>query len=165
MAGLIPLKSRLLPLLFDYHRRYGTMRPANVRSAHSHQGFLQGPACPSDPRCDEIASPERSHDRASSHGGLPSLNRAAPYAVKSLVQNDYFDPYYPDSDHHSPLSKKDFRYAYQREMRFILDPEDGAPLAGGGALFVSIGSIADIAAVYDKNGQKVEGTGPNSFLA
>lgn len=112
---------------------------------------------PEEDGCLVIFDPDAFMGRA-----LPSLNRAAPYAVKSLVQNDYFDPYYPDSDHHSPLSKKDFRYAYQREMRFILDPEDGAPLAGGGALFVSIGSIADIAAVYEKTDKKSKARVPTA---
>lgn len=96
---------------------------------------------------------------------LPALNQAAPYTVKELFPNEYFDPYYPPSTSLSALVSKEMLYAYQREMRFVLDPE-GRPLMGEGeALFVKIGSIEDIAGVYGRDGAKIAGTGPNSFLA
>jgi hypothetical protein len=95
---------------------------------------------------------------------LPSLHRAAPRAEKSLFPTVYFDPYYVHRDKLSALKSKNFRYAYQREMRFVLDPVGGYPLANGGALFVEIGSIADIAGVYHHRGGKLAGAGPNQFL-
>lgn len=96
---------------------------------------------------------------------LPALMRSAPLTAKTLLQNNYFDPYHPPSDGLDPIEAKAMAYAYQREMRFVLDPEGGEPLGDGGALFVSIGSIQDIAAVYGKDGRKIEGAGPDSFLA
>jgi hypothetical protein len=49
-------------------------------------------------------------------------------------------------------------------MRFVLDPEGGTALADG-ELFVEVGSIADIAAVYARSGERISGTGPANFLA
>lgn len=96
---------------------------------------------------------------------LPALIRSAPLTTKRLLQNNYFDPYHPSSDRLDPIEAKAMVYAYQREARFVLDPEGGEPLGDGGVLFVSIGSIQDIAAVYGKDGRKIDGAGPNSFLA
>ncbi|WP_149538829.1 hypothetical protein [Siccirubricoccus phaeus] len=96
---------------------------------------------------------------------LPHLNRAAPTATKKLFPTVYFDPYHHSGERLSPIVAKEMPYAYQREMRFALDPEGGSPLAGGDALFVEIGSIEDIAAVYSPFGTKLAGTGPDSFLA
>lgn len=95
---------------------------------------------------------------------LPALNAAAPLAVKSLVQNDYFDPYHPPQGPLSAITHKDMRYASQREARFVLDPEDGPALASG-PLFVSIGSIEDYAAVYGQDGLRIAGSGPDNFWA
>lgn len=94
---------------------------------------------------------------------LPVLNEVAPFATKSLFPTTYFDPYNLDQDDLCTLKSKDFKYAYQREMRLVLDPE-GYSLAEGGPLFVKVGSIADIAAVYGKDGKKIAGVGPVSFL-
>lgn len=94
---------------------------------------------------------------------MPALNAAAPFSTKSLFPTVYFDPYNPGLQGLCPLKSKDFKYAYQREMRFVLDPEGGV-LGDGGPVFVSIGSIADIAAVYGKDGRKISGSGPDSFL-
>lgn len=96
---------------------------------------------------------------------LPKLNQAVPHAIKSLFPNEYFDPYHP----HEKLTvvrHKHFSYAYQREMRFMVDPE-GGPSSGDAlqkAFFIEIGSIEDIAAAYTPNGDRIAGTGPNSFL-
>ena len=97
---------------------------------------------------------------------LPHLNRAAPYSLKRLHQIDYFDPFYPPSERLAPLTMKDTRFAYQREWRMILDPEGNETLGGAdGILFVDIGSLADIAAVYAPDGKKIAGTGPGTFFA
>lgn len=97
---------------------------------------------------------------------LPHLMRNVPNTTKQLFPNDYIDPYFPPEDNLSPLVHKDFSYAYQREMRFVLDPEDGPPLTEvGGALFVDSAPIRDIAGVYDRDGLKVDGHGPRSFFA
>lgn len=95
---------------------------------------------------------------------LPALNATAPFALKSLTQNTYFDPYHPPAEPLSPITHKDMRYASQREARFVLDPEDGPALASG-ALFVTIGTIEGYAAVYGQDGRRIAGTGPDSFWA
>lgn len=93
---------------------------------------------------------------------MPALNAVAPFATKSLFPTVYYDPHNPTPEELCPLKSKAFKYAYQREMRFVLDPEGGT-LVDGGPLFVSIGSIADIAAVYGKDGRKISGIGPDNF--
>ncbi|TAY85035.1 hypothetical protein [Rhizobium ruizarguesonis] len=108
--------------------------------------------------CIVIFEPMKFVERA-----LPHLNRAAPHTVKSLFQNEYFDPHFPGGHKPKAMVSKEMTFAYQREMRFALDPEGGPPLADG-ALFVEIGSIKDIAAVYAATGAKIAGTGPDSFL-
>jgi len=94
---------------------------------------------------------------------LPALGPFA--AAKRLIQNNYFDPYHPPPAGVNAIEAKAVGYAYQREARFVLDPEGGPPLAGGGPFFLSIGSIEDIAAVYGRDGAKTAGTGPVTFLA
>lgn len=95
---------------------------------------------------------------------LPHLNREAPNAVKSLFPNDYFDQYFLSNHKLRAMVSKEMAFAYQREMRFALDPEGGPALANGD-LFVDIGSLEDIAAVYTSSGQRVSGIGPDSFIA
>lgn len=96
---------------------------------------------------------------------LPHLNRAAPLSEKLLYQIEYYDTFHPPSQLLAPLTMKDTRFAYQREWRMILDPGDREVLADGGALFVDIGSIADIAGVYTPDGARIAGSGPDTFLA
>ena len=93
---------------------------------------------------------------------LPALGPFA--AAKRLIQNNYFDPYHPPPAGVNAIEAKAVGYAYQREARFVLDPEGGPPLAGGGPFFLSIGSIEDIAAVYGRDGAKTAGTGPVNDL-
>lgn len=114
---------------------------------------------PTEDACLIILEPDAFIRRA-----LPVLNDAVPLATKSLFPTDYYDPHHLDRAL-STVRSKDFRYAYQREMRLVLDPEGGGPLAGGGPLFVRIGSIADIAGVYSPDGRKLAGAGPDRFLA
>ena len=96
---------------------------------------------------------------------IPFLNSAAPLSEKRLNQVDYYDAYHPPSDQIDPLTMKDIRFAYQREFRMILDPGDREVLGGGGVLWVDIGSIEDIAGVYGKDGRRITGSGPETFLA
>ena len=84
-------------------------------------------------------------------------------ARKELFPNQYIDPYFRGAHKFSPLVSKKMSFAYQREMRFVLDPEAGAPLADSD-LFVEIGPLADIAAVYAPTGERISGTGPDNFL-
>lgn len=94
----------------------------------------------------------------------PKLNRAAPRATKSLFPTEYFDSHFAPFKRPSALISKHYSYAYQREMRLVLDPEGGPSLASGD-LFVEVGSIADIAAVYSRDGKRIAGSGPATFLA
>ena len=95
---------------------------------------------------------------------LPHLNRVAPLSEKLLYQIEYYDAFHPPSQRLAPLTMKDTRFAHQREFRMILDPGDREVLAGGGDLYLDIGSIADIAGVYSPDGTRIAGTGPESFL-
>jgi hypothetical protein len=94
---------------------------------------------------------------------LPHLNRIAPDATKSLFPNDYFDPYFLGNHKLNAMASKEMAFAYQREMRFSIDPEGGPPLADGD-LYVDIGSLEDIAAVYAGCGEKISGAGPEFFM-
>jgi hypothetical protein len=76
----------------------------------------------------------------------------------------YYDLYHPPRGEISPVSMKEMRFAYQRELRFVADPGRGLALAEE-AFTMTIGSIQDIAAVYDPKGNRIVGMGPNSFLA
>lgn len=96
---------------------------------------------------------------------LPQLSRIARFANKLLFPTTYFDPYYLDSDELTVIKSKNFRYAYQREMRFVLDPGNSASITRENHVFVTIGTIADIAAVYSRDGKKIAGIGPPSYLA
>jgi hypothetical protein len=96
---------------------------------------------------------------------LPVLNKIAPLVVKSLFPTDYFDPYYVGQNGLSAVRSKDFRYAYQREMRFVLDPEGRPVFSNRDPAWAEIGTIEDIAAVYSRTGEKLSGIGPNNFLA
>jgi hypothetical protein len=77
---------------------------------------------------------------------------------------DYYDVYHPSSSDISPVTMKTIRFAYQRELRFILDPGHGAAIAERD-YFIDIGSLEDIAAVYGTDGRRIAGAGPDSFLA
>jgi hypothetical protein len=97
----------------------------------------------------------------------PKLNLAAPFATKQLLSNEYYDPYHRPPEAISPVQHKHFSYGYQREMRFLVDPE-GRPLsksAPEGPFFIDVGSIEDIAAAYNPAGGLILGSGPESFLA
>jgi len=95
---------------------------------------------------------------------LPHLCRAAPTSMKDLFPVEYRDPHHPEG-RPSPLRCKDMVFALQREMRFVLDPGGRFVLGGGEALFVDAGSLADIAAVYSPSGERIAGSGPNTYLA
>ena len=75
----------------------------------------------------------------------------------------YYDIYHPPRRDISPLTMKEMRFAYQREVRIVLDPGHREAIANG-AFTIGIGSIEDIAAIYTPDGRCVAGTGPDSFL-
>ncbi|MFM0716703.1 hypothetical protein PQQ73_10205 [Paraburkholderia strydomiana] len=114
---------------------------------------------PENDGCLVIFEPHKFVQRA-----LPELTRIARFAKKSLCPVDYFDPYYLDSRDLAVVQSKDFRYAYQREMRFVLDPGIASAISDGNHVFANIGTIEDIAAIYSREGEKLAGTGPSSFL-
>lgn len=115
---------------------------------------------PTEDGCIVIFEPNTFVQRA-----LSPLITIAPTARKLLFPTDYFDPYYPCQDALSTIKSKDFSYAYQREMRFVLDPESSRWFGNDKEIFIEIGSIADIAGVYTRGGRKLAGVGPDSFLA
>ncbi|MFM0302678.1 hypothetical protein PQQ99_21390 [Paraburkholderia sediminicola] len=115
---------------------------------------------PENDGCLVIFEPHKFVQRA-----LPELSRIAQFSEKSLLPVDYFDPYYLDSRELTAVKSKDFRYAYQREMRFVLDPGGGPAISHENHVFANIGKIEDIAAIYSREGKKLAGTGPSSFLA
>lgn len=100
------------------------------------------------------------------HRALPHILKVAPETRVSTVQNTYFDPYYPPREGLQAIKSKSMAYAYQREVRFVVDPE-GFPvtLAADGCLYPTMDSIEDIAGVYGRDGRKIAGAGPDSFLA
>ena len=76
----------------------------------------------------------------------------------------YFDPYDLQSDDALPASmEKDFVFGYQRELRLCLGSP--MPVERGEPMFLTAGSLADIAGLYDVNGGKLAGAGPETYLA
>jgi len=114
---------------------------------------------PSDDACIIIHDPEAFVRQA-----LKPLIALAPRAAKELFPVEYYDPWYPPAETLSPLRAKEHRYAFQQEMRFVLDPEAGPDLAAGDALFAEVGSLTAIAGLYDRDGRKIAGAGPATFL-
>lgn len=106
-----------------------------------------------------IFDPEEFRRRAG-----PVIGSALPRVHSSVAVVNYYDTYHPSSVDISPVMMKVMRFAYQRELRFILDPGHGDAIADKD-YFIDIGSIKDIAAVYGTDGRKIAGTGPDNFLA
>jgi hypothetical protein len=93
-----------------------------------------------------------------------ALAKAQPHVLGRIAVVDYYDVYHPPGPDISPVTMKAMRFAYQRELRFVLDPGRGAAIAES-AYFMNIGPIADIAGVYGGDGRRIAGTGPDSYLA
>ncbi|MEL7685489.1 hypothetical protein AAG594_14215 [Citromicrobium bathyomarinum] len=93
-----------------------------------------------------------------------ALAAALPDVVGRIAIVDYYDVYHPPRSAISPVTMKSMEFANQRELRFVLDPGRGALIAEN-AYFLTVGSIADIAAIYGSDGRRIAGTGPTSFLA
>jgi hypothetical protein len=74
----------------------------------------------------------------------------------------YYDVYHPPRRDISPVTMKTMRFAYQRELRIVLDPGHSEPIADC-AYTVEIGAIKDIAGVYSAQGHLVAGSGPARF--
>lgn len=76
----------------------------------------------------------------------------------------YFDPYDFQPDDALPASmEKDFVFGHQRELRLCLGSP--MPVERGEPIFLRVGSLADIAGLYDVNGSKLAGAGPKTYLA
>ncbi len=95
----------------------------------------------------------------------PVFSKDVPYLVPSMAEVEYFDPYFPSHNKIKPAEAKDMRFAYQREVRMILQPEVLIPESNEEAIFLDIGSIAEYAAVYAANGKRIAGTGPENFMS
>jgi hypothetical protein len=107
-----------------------------------------------------IFDPEEFRRRA-----WPVKTAAPPQTNVYFSVIDYYDVYSPPGTRISPTSMKSMCFAYQREVRFVVDPGHGpTPAKAEKDYFVSIGPLTDIAAVYRMNGRKVAGTGPGTFL-
>lgn len=66
----------------------------------------------------------------------------------------YFDPHNPAPDETiSPGSHKDFKYAYQREYRFLWFPVSESSKVESKSVHLEIGSLEDIAALHYFNGR------------
>lgn len=87
------------------------------------------------------------------------LNAVVPNTRKGLVPNDYFDPYYHDRDKLGAIRSKEMDYAFQREVRFVIDPGEDIGLAAA-VLTTKTRSFADIAGLYDVDGKLIDGSGP-----
>ena len=93
---------------------------------------------------------------------LPHLNKIMPTARKELFNVGYYDPYYPPR-HVFPLRDKVMPYAYQQEMRLILDTQELGP-ASQEYVDIEIGPITHIAGIYSGDGRRIAGVGPENFL-
>ena len=93
-----------------------------------------------------------------------AMAEAHPHILGRIAIVDYYGLYHPPGPHISPVTMKAMRFAYQRELRFVLDPGRGVALAEG-AYFMDIGSIANIACIYGGDGRRIAGTGPDSNFA
>ena len=89
---------------------------------------------------------------------------ALPGVAVSAQKVFYYDVYHPPRRNISPVSMKTMKFAYQRELRIVLDPGLGEPIADG-AFTIDVGSVENIAAVYAPDGGRVAGTGPATFLS
>jgi hypothetical protein len=77
----------------------------------------------------------------------------------------YEDPYALLSGAKYPVSMtKDFSFAYQRELRLGLVLPSPIKSVGDAAIFLTAGSLEDIAGVYDPQGCRVAGTGPTRIF-
>jgi hypothetical protein len=95
---------------------------------------------------------------------IQHLDSVMPGPRKGLVPNDYYDPYYLAGHKLSAIRSKELDYAFQREVRFVIDPGPEVDLAKD-ILTTETRSFADIAALYDKNGNLMEGAGPKQLYA
>lgn len=91
------------------------------------------------------------------------LDKVAPHSEKLLGQIQYYDPYHPSQNKLEVRASKDIRFAYQREWRLMIDPNGFEVPKNEGSLFVEIGSLTDIAGIYDSNGSLICGSGPITY--
>jgi hypothetical protein len=119
--------------------------------------FAEFPGGHGDDAALAIFDPEEFRRRAGQ-----AIAAALPHAVASVSVVDYYDIYHPPAHRISPVKMKTIHFAYQRELRFVLDPGLGPAIAEKD-YFIDIGSIEDIAAIYGPVGRRIAGTGPDAF--
>lgn len=95
-----------------------------------------------------------------------AVERKRPGWTFADIPIQYFDPYdlqpSPNRRLH-PSATKDFAFGYQRELRLaMIQPDE--PIPSGDAIVLEIGSLQDIAGLYDQVGTRIAGTGPESCL-
>lgn len=92
------------------------------------------------------------------------LENVMPGPSKGLVVNDYYDPHYIFQHRLAAIKSKELEYALQREVRFVIDP--GADVNLAAKVFTTeTRSFADIAGLYDRHGERIDGAGPTHLWA
>jgi len=112
------------------------------------------------PDCDAVLvvlDVDKFMERSTQH-----LRKVMPGPQKGLVINDYYDPYFIFQHRLSAIRSKEIEYALQREVRFVIDPGSEVELAQKTFTTETI-SFADIAAVYDRRGERIDGAGPKQL--
>jgi hypothetical protein len=90
--------------------------------------------------------------------------RGFPRSRNDLAPVNYYDPWRAQTDLDA-IFCKEMRFAHQREMRLVIDPELPAANTSESAFFIEVGSLEDIAGIYLPSGSKIDGAGPSSFIA
>jgi hypothetical protein len=104
---------------------------------------------------------------------VETFHRRVAEAIESLhlqcgrVEVDYYDEHFPPNwrdDQINIMGQKPFRFAHQRELRFILLPEKYEESSPPSVISFHTKAMNDIAGVYDSLGEKVAGVGPKRLF-
>ena len=81
------------------------------------------------------------------------------------VEVDYYDEHFPSPEQGPVIGTKSFRFAYQRELRFFILPEDKSNPAFGQHVCLQAEKMNDIAGIYNSIGEKEAGYGPKKLFS